>query len=271
MDKEQSKELTVDKATLSSQVQEMLAEIDDDVELQQEYLSALEESKEGVKLQLPVLTISKESPVFYDSEKDAFPEIVGIILDSHRINAFDSEKGRMPRCYSYDGVASDEAAEDIQARYCSKCSKSRFGSAGEGSKAMACKHRRRIIIMQEDGVPMRITIPPTSLKFYDEYVSKLLTKYKKPIPITMAVTKITLELVENDYIYNVVHFELVRLLTVQEWQETKDARTTAKGLRHDKIVDEDYDDTPFNNDDDIDLEPLLDENGNPMLEDDVPF
>ena len=65
----------------------------------------------------------------------------------------------------------------------------KFGS--DGKKGKACKNMRRVhILVNGNLLPYRLTLPPTSLKSWDEYMVNLTNK---GIPLPVAITEIRLE------------------------------------------------------------------------------
>lgn len=96
-----------------------------------------------------------------------------------------------------------ENAPERQASSCAECPLNQWGSDGKGK---ACKNGRLLAILPPDATentdPVFLRVPPTSLKNFDGYVSKIAATLKKP-PIGV-VTKIKVDK-ESEYLK--LHFE----------------------------------------------------------------
>ncbi len=107
-------------------------------------------------------------------EPDMKKEIVGVIVDQHAVNAYWAVKysgqNNPPDCSSMDGkvgVTSDEVK-----RSCDSCPYNDWGSDEDG-KSKACKNMRRVYILPEGEMfPLLLTLPPTSLKNFSNYLAK---------------------------------------------------------------------------------------------------
>lgn len=105
-----------------------------------------------------------------------------------------------------------------QAETCAACPNNQFGSADNG-KGKACKNMRMLALMpstalddpDEDAPIWTMSVPPTSLKAFDGYVSSLANKHRK-IPIGV-VTRIYQDPNET---YVAPRFEVVRPLQGDE-------------------------------------------------------
>jgi len=122
------------------------------------------------------------------------PMIEGVIIKSHKANAYWSENASMsdpPTCSSMDGIEGTDR-ETGECRDCEDCPFNKFGTANGGTKpGKACKNMIRLYIMTEGNpIPLILALPPTSIKAWQNYrVSVLATQGLKP---TDAVTQITL-------------------------------------------------------------------------------
>lgn len=113
-----------------------------------------------------------------------------------------------------------------QADTCSSCPMNQFGSALTGA-GKACKNTRLVAVCPSDSeagnTPIWIlSIPPTSIKSFDAYVSSLATK-NRTLPIGV-VTRITLD-PKSDYA--APRFEVVRPLSAEELPIFFEARAEA--------------------------------------------
>lgn len=96
-----------------------------------------------------------------------------------------------PTCYSPDGIAPGENAEDRQAKKCAICPRNQWGSriTESGKKAKQCSDVKRLAVapLGQLNDPMLLRVPPTSLKAWDEYVKMLRKRGLTPAHV---VTKV---------------------------------------------------------------------------------
>lgn len=133
-----------------------------------------------------------ELPGEDEDDTESATELVGVILYHHPVNAYWKEKytggNEQPDCSSYDGKTGTDR-ETGECKTCSTCPNNQFGSDGAGK---ACKNVHRVYILREDNpVPLILSLPPTSLKFMRDYISKRILL--KGMRCFHAVTKITLK------------------------------------------------------------------------------
>ena len=157
-----------------------------------------------------------------DDDAKAVNEIVGVILFSHKTNAYWAEKygesdDVTPTCASMNG---DEGTvtETQELLPCDKCPNNQFGINGSGK---ACKNMRRLYIMRDgDMFPLILTLPPTSLGGYDKFRTKILLGRK---PMQSVLVKITLKSDKNPagIKYSKASFEAVGILPPDEAQRVK--------------------------------------------------
>lgn len=99
-----------------------------------------------------------------------------------------------PLCYSKDGIAPAEDAEERQAKKCAVCPHNQWGSriTDSGAKGKKCADVKRLAValpgMLND--PMLLRVPPTSLKVWDNYVKML---QKKGINPALVLTKLSFD------------------------------------------------------------------------------
>ena len=129
---------------------------------------------------------------------DTVKEIVGIIVYAHNINAYwqnayDGENNP-PDCSSTDGKTGI-VFETGEMHNCKNCPLNQFGS-GKSNKGKACKNMMRLYILQEGSpLPLILTLPPTSIKAYKDYVGRqIVTKGLRSYHV---VTRITLKKEKN--------------------------------------------------------------------------
>lgn len=236
-----------------------LAEQDEELKLMLE--EDLKDSMDGVQPRLLAIKIMRETPKFQFPDEQIKDSFTGIIVDSHPANAYWSDKTeRKPTCWSYDGKVPSPDVPEPKSSLCGSCPLNRFGSDPDGGKGKACKNMRRLVILLEgESFPMRLTLPPSSLKAYDEYVTKLLYRH---LPVNAVVTRFELERVMTDSGYEVSRIKLsvVRVLNKEEFMEIRKLKELAVQRRSEEIVrEEEYDD----------LE--KEETPDALAEDDIPF
>lgn len=159
-----------------------------------------------------------------ENEEDLItsPELTGVILYHHPINAYWAEKfaggNEKPDCSSFDGKRG-VVRETGEIRECSECPYNQFGSDGKGK---ACKNLRRCYILREaNPVPVILALPPTSLRYIREYIGRrILLKGLRSYDV---VTKITLkkEKSEGGITYSRAAFACVGALTPEQRQSVK--------------------------------------------------
>lgn len=177
----------------------------------------VEDNMEGVEARLPQVGIIHQAQLFKLPDESSVRELVGVIVDSNRINSYWRESltkggaGNRPDCFSFDGAMPH--GDEHLAPSCITCKLNKFGSKvgdnGEITRGKACKNGRRVhIILDGQNIPFRLAIPSTSLRAWDDYMVLLAGKQ---IPYPAVVTRITLEKADNkDGIrYSRCVFELV--------------------------------------------------------------
>ncbi len=135
-----------------------------------------------------------EIPGDDDDTPESATEIVGVILDHHPVNAYWPAKyaggNEPPACSSYDGKQGIDR-ETGAIKECATCPYNQFGSdPATGGKA--CKNLHRVYILREGNpVPLILSLPPTSLKGFRDYIGKRIVL--KGLRCWQAITKITLK------------------------------------------------------------------------------
>lgn len=126
-------------------------------------------------------------------------ELVGVVVHHHPVNAYwkDAYSGgnQQPDCSSIDGKLGMEIATG-EVHNCAECPFNKFGSAGDGSNGKACKNGHRVYVLREDEVlPLLLTLPPTSLKSFKDYLAKrVVLKGKRSWHV---LTRVTLKKEQN--------------------------------------------------------------------------
>ncbi|MBS3785164.1 MAG: hypothetical protein KGY78_12060 [Anaerolineae bacterium] len=113
------------------------------------------------------------------------------VARTYYATSYDEDSHEAPDCYSNDGVAPAADAENKQAKKCATCPHAQWGSriSESGKKGKACSEVKRLAVAAPgaENDPMLLRIPPTSLRYWDQYVAKL---NKKGLNPSMVVTKI---------------------------------------------------------------------------------
>lgn len=115
-----------------------------------------------------------ERPGENEDEPENVPKLEGVILFAHDINIYYATpydgKNNPPDCSSLDGKVGIEKETGVY-KDCSTCPFNKFGSGKNGGKA--CKNKKRIYLLPSGAVlPIILTLPPTSIKEYTNYVGR---------------------------------------------------------------------------------------------------
>lgn len=153
----------------------------------------IENNMEGVIPRLPQIGIIHRGQMFEMPDDSKITEFEGVILDQHPANAWwekdisESGGGSIPDCFSLNGVYPVEECNNRQNNECSSCPQNQFGSDGKGK---ACKNMKRLhILMEGSSLPRRLTVPPTSIRSFDNYMTELVDR---GLPFPCAVTNFSL-------------------------------------------------------------------------------
>jgi hypothetical protein len=163
----------------------------------------VDENMEGVEPRLPQIGIVHQAQMFKMPDDSKVDSIVGVIIESNRTNAYwaksidEGGTGNLPDCFSFDGLL--PASEETFAPNCAACLFNRYGSEagknGEAGRGKACKNSRRVhILLPTEKIPSRLTLPPSSLRTWDDYMVDI-SKIGRPYPTVL--TKIRLEKAKN--------------------------------------------------------------------------
>lgn len=168
-------------------------------------------------------------------------EIIGVIVVHHPINAYWSDKysggNNPPDCSSMDG----KVGVGTPGGNCKTCPYNQFGSDGAGK---ACKNMHRIYILRSgEAFPLLLTLPPTSIKNFGDYVLKrVIFKGYRTYEV---ITKITLKRAQNStgISYSQAQFSLVAPLGTEEKEFMRRYSENIKAITRQLVVDE-YEDAP---------------------------
>lgn len=189
--------------------------------------------------------IAFELPGEDDEEMESATELVGVIIHHHPVNAYWKEKfaggNEQPDCSSYDGKIGVDR-ETGEYTECASCPHNQFGSDGNGK---ACKNVHRVYILREGNpVPLILSLPPTSLKYMRDYISKKILL--KGMRCYHAVTKITLkkEKSSGGITYSRAAFTFVGKLSKEQIAAAEAMANTIKQADRDVDVENDDYNTP---------------------------
>ena len=160
------------------------------------YQELLQENLEGIENpEFPLIkilhagTLMFQIPPDEDGQVKQIKEFSGIIILHQRVNAYwektfaETGGGIIPDCASMDGKNGSVHGD------CSKCKFNQFGS-DEKETGKACKNMIRVFVrLGSDLLPSLLTIPPTSMREFNNYMVRLLSKKKAAISV---VTKFSL-------------------------------------------------------------------------------
>lgn len=122
------------------------------------------------------------------------PEITGVIIDHHRVNAYwpgeFTGEGNPPQCYAHDGINGVGSPGGL----CAACPYNKPGSKGE--KRKACKNMWKLYVLTSgEFFPIELTLPPTSLGAFYRFLKAF--TFRNRLRLHQAVVKIGLRRVKN--------------------------------------------------------------------------
>lgn len=162
-----------------------------------------------------------EIPSDDPNNPDVVKEIVGVIVDHHPINAYWPQKfegqNNAPDCSSLDG----KKGIGVPGGNCKNCPLNKFGSAPDG-KGKACKNMHRVYILRNGETwPLLLTLPPTSIKPFADYLAKRILP--KGLRSYGVITKITLkkDTSNSGIVYSKAQFQLESVLDEATTEQLK--------------------------------------------------
>lgn len=165
--------------------------------LNDEMGKAWEEEMSGLQITFDRIKIPSGGGLVFELPGDdpenpeTVKELIGIIIDHYPVNAYWKEKysgqNNPPDCKSQDG----KTGVGNPGGACKTCIHNQWGS-GEMGVGKACKNMHRIYLLREGEMfPLLLTLPPTSLKNFADYLAKrIITKGRRSYEV---ITKITLK------------------------------------------------------------------------------
>jgi hypothetical protein len=174
---------------------------------------------------------------------DEDPERVvsGVIIHKQQTRSFwfkkrgeDGEDDGPPDCYSADGKAGvgvfGAGSEANPSGACADCPMNVFGSSDTGSgNGKACKEHVQVFLLQPENVlPIQVSLPPTSLKNWKKYMTRLAAKGRSYMSV---ITALSLEVAKGGgQTYSVVVPNKVGELAPEETAAARAYGATIKGF-----------------------------------------
>ncbi len=164
--------------------------------------------------------------------------IEGVILHWHPTRAyFPSRDDKKPTCRSNDG----QFGEGNPGGNCHECRLNQWGSFGKGK---ACKEKIAIYLVRPcDILPIRVSIPSTSLKAWQQFGFALFQKRRhfSSVVVRLSLRAIT----DKQDPYSVVQFEVGHLMDEQEAARTREEHARfLQNLASYAAADDEFDDAP---------------------------
>lgn len=217
--------------------------------LSSEMAQAYAEEMEGLQVSFDRVKIPSGGQLAFEVPGDdpdnpeVVKELVGVIVDHHPVNALWAEKysgqNNPPDCSALDGKTGITSGGERRA--CNSCPYNAWGSDTNG-RGKACKNMHRVYLLREgDSFPLLLTLPPTSIKNFADYIAKrIIAKGRRSYQV---VTRISLKkATSGDGItYSQAQFSLAGILpqeTARKLEEySKSIRATTRSFG---LTTEDY-------------------------------
>lgn len=183
----------------------------------------LDEDMDGLQLRFPRVKIPSggalqfELPTGDPTNPDYSKTLEGVILFNHSSYAYwpegdEYDDDTAPLCSSADGKTGIGEPGGL----CVQCALNRFGSGPKG-RGKACKNMRVLYLLRSGEVmPLQVTLPPTSLSPFSEFMSHAFRFRKRST--TGSVVQIGLKRANNgEQDYSVATFRLLYDLEGEDW------------------------------------------------------
>lgn len=158
--------------------------------------------------------------------------LTGVIVHHHPVNVywehdFDGAGG-LPDCSSPDGKHGLNARTG-EVLDCASCPYNQFGSGKGNSKA--CKNTHRVYLLREnEPLPILLTLPPTSLRAFKDYLAKrLIMKGKRSTDVLTSI-KLKREKNADGIAYSACVFTKAGDLTPDQIAAVKPVAAWVKGI-----------------------------------------
>ena len=166
-----------------------------------------------------------EMPGDNPEEPDYVKTIEGVILYSHPNFAYwpdgmEYDDNVSPLCTSIDGKTGCGSPGGA----CAACPLNQYGTAtdskGNPTKGKACKNMRNLYILRNgESMPIVLSLPPTSLRPYEEFFNGSFAMKRRPA--YTAVVQIGLKRIDGANAYSVATFKKVRDFVGEELMQVK--------------------------------------------------
>lgn len=142
------------------------------------YFGGTVPQQEGIEFRFATLKIAHQNQAWELPDGIMEKFVKGVILHIQNVKAWweikfnDSGGGSPPDCSSLDGIRPLPTSNMIQANTCRECKWNVFGS--DGKRGKGCKDMKRVYLKMDGyDLPVKIVVPPTSLRAINEYGSLL--------------------------------------------------------------------------------------------------
>lgn len=162
----------------------------------------LELESDGFQLTPLRFAVEHRTRNFAGPDGQTMRQIRGVILKSQINRGYWKPGNPKPVCTSSDGIRGVDV--NGTERQCAACPKNRFGTATRlnesgqvvPGRGKACKEMRRLLVLPNGyELPIILTVPPSSLRRFDEYASSL---RMRRVPLIAIETTIRLEEAQAD-------------------------------------------------------------------------
>ena len=168
--------------------------------------------------------------------------ITGVIIYNHAANAYwpagdEYDENVPPLCSSYDG----KTGQGIPGGACQFCEMNQYGTDQGGGKGKACKNMRTLYILRSgEAMPIQLSLPPTSLNPFSEFVNIAFATRRRPT--WSAIVEIGLKRMDNGTNkYSVATFRKVGDFTPEQIPQIKqyvdDFRMQIKELQQQRALE----------------------------------
>lgn len=163
------------------------------------YRREILQSLEGFKPQFPVIKTPQGTTLAWALPDGTFvPTFDAVILGHFPARGWWASKeitNSLPDCSSVDGLTPESGMGPKSARhpegspFCSDCQYNQYGTDLKGGDGKACKERMNVFMLADGHlIPWKLSIPPTGLTPYDQYVTSLVDG-KPPRALASVVTR----------------------------------------------------------------------------------
>lgn len=204
---------------------------------------AMSEEMEGLSIDFDRVKIPSGGGLAFEvpgddpDNPDMVKELVGVIVDHHPVNAFWSDKyagqNNPPDCSSMDG----KTGQGNPGGNCKNCPFNQWGSDPDGTGGKACKNMHRIYLLRQGEMfPLLLTLPPTSIKPFSNYIAKrIVGRGKRSYGV---ITKITLkrEQNKNGIAYSQAQFSVAGELSPEETAKAAEYAQSIKAVTRGQAV-----------------------------------